>query len=198
MNNLLINKLPQNIEIGGFEVKINSDFRTSVQFEGLLKDNKLSNKEIWLKAFDLYLGFIPKQEFVEEAISKMMWFYRCGKEIEEDRDPIKRVEEILSYEHDADKIFGAFLDQYGIDLQEVEYLHWWKFKALFGALKEDNEISKIMSYRAMDINSIPKEQREHYKKIKKIYAIPIPEEDKKENDALTQALLQGKDISEFL
>ncbi|WP_242840658.1 Gp15 family bacteriophage protein [Clostridium hydrogeniformans] len=42
------------------------------------------------------------------------------------------------------------LDQYGADLQNVEYLHWWKFKAL----KEDNEIFKIMGYRYMDLGKI--------------------------------------------
>ena len=54
-------------------------------------------------------------------------------------------EQIDDYdEFDNDLIYSAFKDQYSIDLQEIEYLHWWKFKAMFDALKDDNKIVEIM------------------------------------------------------
>jgi len=44
----------------------------------------------------------------------------------------------------------------------------------FKALKEDNEIVKIMGYRAVDLGKIKdKEQKAYYKKMKDLYKIFI-------------------------
>lgn len=195
-NNILVNKLPQYVEIGGAEVKINTDFRISIQFENLLKDTKLNDEEIFNKALSLYYPVLPPEEDINEAVQKMLWFYRCGKEYKEEKKAKKAQKEIYSFEYDADKIYSAFLDQYRVDLQECE-LHWWKFKAMFNSLKEDNEISKIMSIRAMDTSKLSKEQKEHYNKLKKIYAIPRSEEEIKHNKNLAEILKRGGDLSEL-
>ena len=80
---------------------------------------------------------------------------------------------MYSFEYDDGMIFAAFYDQYGIDLNDIEYLHWWKFKAMFDALKADNEIVKIMSYRATDLSTIKdKHERSRIARLQAIYAIP--------------------------
>lgn len=55
----------------------------------------------------------------------------------------------LDYELDADYIYSAFMSQYGIDLCEIEYLHWHKFLALMKGLK-DQVICDIMQYRCYE------------------------------------------------
>ena len=83
---------------------------------------------------------------------------------------------------DADYIYSAFMSQYNIDLQDIEYLHWWKFRALFDSLNENNRLSKIIQYRSMDLSKIKdKEQKKFYKNMKKLYKIDtISEEEKAE------------------
>ena len=56
----------------------------------------------------------------------------------------------LDYEIDADYIYSAFLGQYGIDLIDIEELHWHKFLALLKGLRESEMITKIMSYRCYE------------------------------------------------
>lgn len=190
---ILTSKLPTSLIIGGQHYGVNTDFRISIQFEELLNDKTLSDEEILNRAIELYYPIIPQD--LEEAIKEMLWFYRCGKDIEESKGQISKAKDIYSFEHDADSIYSGFLDQYGIDLQEVDFLHWWKFKALFAALKEDTDISKKMSIRAMDLNSLSKEQREYYSKMKKIYAIP---RDKDETQSkLDEILMNGGTLSEL-
>ena len=63
----------------------------------------------------------------------------------------------LDYELDSDYIYSAFLSQYGIDLLEVEDLHWHKFLALMKGLKDDEIICKIMSYRCYNKNDAKKD-----------------------------------------
>src|SRR5699024_5448427 len=94
---------------------------------------------------------------VNKAIDNMLWFYKCGKEDEEETSQKVKKENtkrIYSYEFDNELIYSAFKDQYNIDLQEIEYLHWWKFKAMFDSLKDDIKIVEIKRYRAVNLSKI--------------------------------------------
>ena len=105
----------------------------------------------------------------------------------------------MQHIHDDDYIYAAFMDQYNIDLQDIEYLHWWKFKAMFKSLKEDNEIVKIMGYRSMDLSKIKdKEEKAYYKKMQELYKLPISKDEKEKLDEITVALLNGGDLSKVL
>lgn len=90
----------------------------------------------------------------------MLWFYRGGK-AEQKRGKRKGAapSRIYDFEQDDAYIYAAFVSQYGIDLNDVEYMHWWKFRALFHALTDDNEIVKIMGYRSIDIGKIKDRER---------------------------------------
>ena len=76
------------------------------------------------------------------------------------------------------------MQQYKIDLNSIEYMHWWKFKALFEGLTENTQIVKIMGYRAMDLSKIKdKEEKKRYKKLQREYALPDDRtEEEKERD----------------
>ena len=58
-------------------------------------------------------------------------------------------------------------------MNEVDYLHWFKFKAMFEGLKSDNKICEIMGYRAIDINKIKdKDEKKKYRSLQRQYALP--------------------------
>ena len=129
-----------------------------------------------------------------EAINKLMWFYKCGKEnVTEEETETKVKEHILDYDYDAKKIVSAILSQYGIDLTEID-VHWWKFKYMIEGLEEKHTISKIMSIRATDITTLPKEMREQYRKLKKICKIPLPVEEVEEDNEIADILMNGGEI----
>lgn len=197
--NILIDLVPQTVTIEGEDYKINSDFRTSILFELLMQDNSIGEEEKIFMALDLYYSVIPTN--INMAIDKMLWFYRCGKDIKEYKGTGKGrgITQIYSFEYDDDYIYSAFLDQYGIDLQDIPYLHWWKFKAMFKSLKEDNEIVKIMGYRAMDMSKIKdKEEKAYYRKMKELYKIPISKDEESKLEEINNILLNGGDINEVL
>ena len=199
--NLLIDLLPTTVDIEGIEYEINSDFRTSILFELLMQDVEIEDEEKIIQALQLYYKKRPKN--IDEAINKMLWSYSCGKEntLEADSKTGSSSEKIYDFDYDDEYIYSAFLDQYGIDLNEIEYLHWWKFKAMFKALKEDNEIVKIMGYRSIDLSKVEdKKQKEFYKKMKKTYEMPIAisKDEKEKIDKINEILRNGGDISKVL
>ncbi|MFX0548203.1 bacteriophage Gp15 family protein [Hathewaya histolytica] len=198
--NILIDILPTTVNIEGEDYEINSDFRTSILFEILMQDSELNHENKIIQALQLYYPTIPKN--INEAVEKILWFYRCGKdEIKSKNKGAGKTIQVYSYEYDDDYIYSAFLDQYGVDLQDMEYLHWWKFKAMFKSLKEDNELVKIMGYRVIDLGKIKdKEQKNYYKKMKELYKIPtnISKNEKEKLNKIEEILLNGGDLDKIL
>ncbi|MCH1965950.1 MAG: bacteriophage Gp15 family protein [Paeniclostridium sordellii] len=194
--NILIDLLPTKVEIGKKMYKINSDFRTSILFELLMYDDSISDEFKCIQALELYYPSMPPERYFEDAIHKILWFYSCGKENENKdkntENSHSKVERVYSYEYDDSYIYSAFLSQYNIDLQDINDLHWWKFKAMFESLKEDNKICEIMKYRASDLSKIKdKEEKAFYKKMKQIYKLPeyIDKEQKEKEDEIAKILM---------
>ena len=169
--NLLIDKLPTEHE----GLKINTNFRSFILFELLMQDNELKKEDKIILTLQLFFDKPPKD--IKKAIDVILWFYRGGEDEKESKskknEQNKRKKQIYSYEHDSKLIYSAFLDQYRLDLNEVDYLHWFKFKSLFEGLKSDNKICEIMGYRAVDINKIKnKDEKKKYQKLQREFALP--------------------------
>ena len=197
--NLLIDLVPKTITIDNKEYEINSDFRTSILFELLMQDKSIKDNDKIYLALELYYPNIPDD--INSAIEKMLWFYICGKDLITSKRKGKGKSDIkiYSFEYDDDYIYAAFMDQYGIDLQDIKYLHWWKFKAMFKSLKEDTEIVKIMRYRSMDLSKIKdKNEKAYYKKMQELYKIPISKDEQEKLEEIERALLNGEDVSKLL
>lgn len=185
--NIILGKLPTKTPN---KMRIRTDFRESIKFELLMQDNSISDADKIKLALNLYYYEPEKIQDVKKAIKDILWFYKCGKEDKnvdsenEENNVSNKQKQIYSYEFDAEYIYSAFMEQYNIDLNSIKYLHWWKFKALFNSLNEDVLFCKIMGYRAMNLNKIKdKDMKKHYKKMKKIYALPdMRSEEEKEND----------------
>lgn len=57
---------------------------------------------------------------------------------------------VIDYELDSDLIYSAFLGQYGIDLVDVEHLHWHKFLALLAGVNDSTKLREVMGYRCYE------------------------------------------------
>ena len=179
--NLLVDKLPTEHE----GLKINTNFRSFILFELLMQDNEIGKEDKIALTIRLFYNEIPKD--IKKAIEVILWFYSGGKDKEKintKKSKQKKNKRIYSYEHDNNLIYSAFLNQYSVDLNEIDYLHWFKFKAMFEGLKSDNKICEIMGYRAIDINKIKnKDERNRYKALQREYALPDNRtEEEKEQD----------------
>jgi len=174
-HNILIDELPKKVEVGGCEYDINYGYRAGILIEIEMFSDKEDEDKL-LEALNIfYLGNIPPE--MEEAMQKLLWFYRCGKQEpkeEQSSHSIRRQQRrAYCFEVDAARIYAAFRTQYGINLNQTpsNALHWWEFMAMFDSLSEELLISRIMFYRTADLKNMGKNQREFIKRMRKLYAI---------------------------
>lgn len=180
MSNLLLDSLPEAITVDGREYPIYTDFRTGIILEKILEDKKLDGKEMFDCIMALYfVEEVPENK--QEALNGILDFYNCGKKKPKPRRKAKmqgRPEEKKGYDflYDDDYVYSAFLTQYGVDLNDIEYLHWWKFMAMFKSLESHNKIIEIIGYRKADLGKITdKNERARIANLQKLYELPRDE-----------------------
>ena len=169
--NILIDLLPTRVEIDSKEYEINSNFRTSLLFSILMENKDIPSNLKIRQALKLYYPVIPKN--TEKSIEKIIWFYTRGKEYKASTGKGNNVK-ILDYEEDADLIYSAFMSQYRIDLQDIEYLHWWTFLSAFREIRE-GVYAMVLQIRVKQAKGIPleKEEQKFYRENKDIIDIEM-------------------------
>lgn len=172
MINILLDALPQTTRNG---LRLRTDFRESIKFELLMQEKNINEQDKIALALQLYYYDLSKITDIKEAINEILYFY-AGQQKNNDIEKKKSKEDnkqIYSYEFDAEYIYSAFMQQYGIDLNSIKYLHWWKFKALMNNLSDNTQFVKIMGYRSINLAEIKdKNMKKQYKRLKEIYALP--------------------------
>ena len=166
--NLLVDKLPTDYE----GLKVETNFRSFILFELLMQDNSITQRDKILLSINLF--YKEPIDDIKKMMDGILWFYKCGEEEKPQKKEGKgNQKQIYSFEYDAKYIYSAFKDQYGIDLNEIDYLHWFKFRALFEGLKSDNKICEIMGYRAIDLGKIKdKDEKAKYRRLQRQFALP--------------------------
>ena len=148
----MIDGLPEQVEIAGQQVPISSDFRTGILFEELLQDPGLDDLEKLQTALHLYFpGVVFDYDVLDEALSRLVWFYRCGTDPAEttgEKSGAAEEDPPFSYEHDADYIYSAFMQAYGLDLARHPLLaHSSSIRrTLFLFLSEASSLSSLAAF----------------------------------------------------
>lgn len=185
MINLLLDNIDEVVE-NRIKIDFDTNFRIGIAFEIMMQNPKYSMQAKTYQALKLFYPEMNEIKDTKKAIDDIIWFYSCGKSEEKTSQKNKKGKnkQIYSYEFDNDLIYSAFKNQYNVDLEEIEYLHWWKFRAMFNGLKSDNRIVEIMGYRAMDLSKIKdKDMKKHYKQLQEEHKLPdMRSEEEKEED----------------
>jgi hypothetical protein len=133
--------LPNVVEINGKSYSINTDFRVWMRFANEVKRFR--------KGEYIEVSYLFKEDMPGYCDLNVLTQF-CFPKSELPRKKGHSKEILFDYEIDGAYIYAAFMSQYGIDLIEIEELHWYKFLAMFKGLKDDEIISKIMGYRGYE------------------------------------------------
>lgn len=171
--NLFYESLPTSVIVNGKPVRIRTDFRDYISLLDMLKDKDVKPVD---KLLILSEYFLDDVEISQPAIDALCDFMSADfLDGEASQTGTVRQKNLFSFSIDYPYILSAFLRDYGIDLIDIKYLHWWKFRMLFDGLSEDNEIKKRIMYRGINLNEI--KDPEERKRIRKIQTSIALQED---------------------
>ena len=136
------NSLPNTIRTGGRDFPVYTDFRVWMKFEIAL--SKMGKDDL-IKVDYLFPGDKPRFCKIEDLLEFSRPKNELPRRVFGGSDVV-----VIDYELDSDLIYSAFLGQYGIDLIDVEHLHWHKFLALLAGLNDDTKLREVMGYRCYE------------------------------------------------
>lgn len=171
--NILFQNFPDTVDVNGREYPVVTDFREWIKLHEFLKEVDTFTPEILRMILDWYVDEVPRD--IEAAILALEEFL-AAEELQDYKSSEEEEERpgapVFSFSQDAVFIYSAFREVYGIDLENIEYMHWWKFKTLFDGLPSDTEIKERIYYRGVNLNAIKdKEERKRIQKIQRRIAI---------------------------
>ncbi|MFH1301185.1 MAG: bacteriophage Gp15 family protein [Planctomycetota bacterium] len=142
MSNILIEQLPEAVEIGGVEYAVNTDFKDCIRVILAFEDSELTDQEKCAVMLQNLYPEIPDD--TQGAVDQALKFLNGGRSDEEQSDETSL--RLYSFEKDADFIFAAFRQTHGIDLETVR-IHWWVFLALFADLGSETTFCNLIALR---------------------------------------------------
>lgn len=120
-------------------VTIDADFRTVLKCLRVLDDPDMADRD---KLYLLMRWFF-KGALVPDAYTLFESFISGDGEAEGEPP-------VMDFEQDADALYASFMMDYGIDLLDIPFLHWAKFRALMGGLSEGSAMCQRIAIRKMD------------------------------------------------
>lgn len=182
--NILTHSLPTYINIDDVRYEINTNYRDCLKIILAFEDIELTQIEKQMIMLNILYKVIPNN--IEKACELAIEFLNCGEQENEiSTDGLGR---LYSFEKDNKYIFSAIQQTYGIDLEQIEYLHWWKFVNFFLDLNENCFFNRIIYLRRQKkLGKLSKDELAQYNSLRNI--VELPEE---------RSMEEKEQINEFL
>lgn len=174
-------KLPDCIEAAGSFFTIKTDFRSWLNFSRIVNTKGAVVDDVDF----IYTDTIPPAENKKEAFEKLLEFFQPKTPLPR---PIGESSggKVLDYEIDADLIYAAFYEQYGIDLLETDkhghavQIHWHRFLALLSGL-HNTKLNEVMSWRSWT-GDTKTEYGKQMQKLRNAWELPEEKNEKVQED----------------
>lgn len=188
MLNILIEQLPEAVEVDGIEYPIDSGFRACLRAILACEDPELTGLE--KQALVLENLYPQPPHDLRAAFEQAVRFLNGGESQSENDGP-----RLYSFAKDARWIFSAFRQTHGIDLETAE-LHWWKFLALFMDLGGETAFCGLVALRKkVKTGKATKEERKAAREMGELFKVPEPDTrtlEEREREAEFFRLVKGK------
>ena len=152
------------------EYPINTNFRTWIKFQDIVENLKGDEESFYsLLSFFDELGLNFDINLFNDVLQEVVAFFIGEKNGQNEKETNSK--KVFDLKQDERYIYSSFLQEYGIDLYQIQNLHWHQFKYLLESLSENCQLSKIIQYRTIDISKLSKEQKAFYRNMKRKYSL---------------------------
>ena len=158
--------LPESITVSGQQYALRTDFCAVLDVLIACNDPELNDEEKTLVMLEVLLpewANVP-QEYLQEALQKLVQFIDCGHTDEGDSSP-----RVVDWEQDAEIIVAAVNGVAHTEIRAVPKLHWWTFMSYFMEIRE-SVCSNVLAIRQKKAKGkkLEKWEQDFYKENRRI------------------------------
>lgn len=180
--------LPETVTDGeGHEIPVDADFRAVLRCLRVIRDPSLNDAE----KTALICHWFLRDRFCADC-TRMLFTFLAGDGRRDEENPVP----VMDFEKDADAIYTSFYQVYGMDLLEIPFLHWHKFRVLLGGLGSDCALGRRIALRTLDTSRMNPQDRARAERAKRSVQLDGPQMTAEEaglQRALDEALSAGQD-----
>ena len=141
---------PTKMEANGHIYPINTDYRVALACFRALDDDEITDLERFYAIETLLLGSDVLEEDEMILKDKIISYLKCERDDDESDDEID-----FDYLQDENRVKISIRQCYNnLDVDKIEYLHWYEYNELIEGLTEDSLIDRVRQIRTLDINQI--------------------------------------------
>lgn len=171
-------KIPTHVTVSGRRYRIDPDFRNVMRMNEIMTQTDLTDEaRDWL-ALRCMMRHPPRRRSRQiELLKALRELLFC------DRRGASDNKKITDIDQDADLIFAAFYQEYGINLWR-DHLSWFEFTALLAGIAEGTRYSDVLTIRARPMPKPTKwnaEERAWLAKAKAAHALELTDTERAEN-----------------
>ena len=181
---------PQYVKIKNKKYKINSDFRVALECDKIARNNKIGDTERALAIIYKLFGDdgLNSNEAWAELIKLAQRYLLLDKG--ENSFKIENKKPDFDYEKDKPYIRTSFIQDYGYNPYEKEYLHWWDFWNDLNGLSNSEFgncciLNRVRNLRNYDLSKI-KDPKERSKIIEMQKMVALDLDDTQEENKYTK------------
>ncbi|MCL2816683.1 MAG: bacteriophage Gp15 family protein [Oscillospiraceae bacterium] len=149
---------PETIEIDGSIYHINADFRNILRIFDMIDNEDIPVSKKFRKLKEWFFECdLPENISGETGAEAFIDFVDVERNAETFTEYVlvnEEFEKQFCYNFDAEEIYAGFISEYGIDLVDVEFLHWYKFRILLENLPPESAFKRKVELRLMDLNNL--------------------------------------------
>lgn len=179
---------PELAEIDGKTYEINTDFRVGLQCFMAINDDEIDDFSRTLAVVGLLFKDYETIQDYDKALEVAKKYLTCEKKYQKENIKID-----MDFIYDEAYIKASFLSDYRIDLNKIEYMHWYQFCELIAGLTDGSILNKVRDLRNIDLNEYKdRKQRAKIAEAKANVALPVKysKEEQEEIDEF-EALFTG-------
>lgn len=151
--NILLDRLPYSIVYEGKRHRLFPYFNRILWLLKIQAEQNLFDDDKLEVACRLIVEGTPSAGLYEAAVNAIV-----GEQAEQDND----APPVFDFIQDAELIYTAFRQSYGIDLRtEHDHMHWQEFVTLFNGLPEGTRFAQIVEIRTRPMPKPSKENAEY-------------------------------------
>ncbi|MBE5957744.1 MAG: hypothetical protein E7254_02630 [Lachnospiraceae bacterium] len=184
----MIGRLPTKVAVGDIEWDIRTDYRDILTIFCAFNDPELNTEEKVIVCLTIFYIDFDKlnPSLYKEAYERAIWFFNQGKNQEDKHSP-----KLLDWEQDESLIFSEVNKVAGMEVRNLEYMHWWTFMGYYMGIGEGlfSEVLNIRSKKAKN-KKLEKHEKEFYAQNKSLIdlKIKLSEEEKEAQKELEELL----------